>query len=790
MKVTKGALVALGMSGVAFGALAAPESPDPANTVAPAPASAAAEPPDASPLPTIPVATVASAEPTPAVERKNQVTLDEVVVTATKREANLRSLPSSIAALRGEDIERLGYQSQEDFLKLVPGVTFSNDNITPSRITVRGIGADLNTSNTTGVFIGDVPFEDPTLPRVTLDPNPFDLARIEVLKGPQGTLFGGSALNGAVRYVPQNAKLETWEAKAYGQIEAIHEGSLGQSYGAAVNVPAGDRLAFRLMGFDRRAGGFVDDRQRDLDDVNTSQQQGGRLMALWRPGEAWQITGMAVLQNTQVDDSAITDNRDGELSRSNTPKASPSDAHYDLQSLGVQYSFARFDLLSQTSRTYKTFQAVADASRIGNTGDNPLDTVTITNDNESEGLMQEFRITSNQGSPSWWNWLGGVFWRRVQMTEVSDILASNRALPIPPALLDTLGGLIPGLGGVITEDGRINTARGAADPVDVTEMALFGETTLTFFDDLDLTLGARAFRTVSDSVVRFSGVLVTDPRNPNIGLERVNAGRLQEQGVNPRVALKYTFNENVAAYTSVSRGFRFGGAQVLVGTLTSDAPEFYKSDTLWSYEAGLRTQWFNRKLLFDVTPFQIDWKDPQLQQSDASGLGAYFDNVGGSQARGVELAMRYRTPLPGLSLAFNGSYVRNVTTKPFTTSSGVDTEPGTRWPLAAEYQTATTLSYKRALAAGWTSNSSLLYTTISEAPNTLAYLDTVFGYETMDANLSLSNTTLAGQPELSLTLANATDERGIISGSNNPNFASDHVYIRPRTLIVRVGFSF
>ncbi len=160
--------------------------------------------PDA-PLETIPVQPTSSEpeKPAPAEKADTSTSLETVVVTATKRRANPRDLPATIDAVRGDDIEQRGYQSQEDFLKLVPGVTFYNDNITANRITIRGIGADLVTSNTTGVFLGDVPFEDPTLPRVTLDPNPFDLERIEILKGPQGTLFGGSALNGAVRYVPQ-----------------------------------------------------------------------------------------------------------------------------------------------------------------------------------------------------------------------------------------------------------------------------------------------------------------------------------------------------------------------------------------------------------------------------------------------------------------------------------------------------------------------------------------------------------------------------------------------------------
>lgn len=739
-------------------------------------------------LDTIPVQGEAPAEPAAARQRDAAPeALEEVIVTATKRAANPRELPASIAALRGDDLEKSGAQGQEDFLKQVPGVTFSNDTINANRITIRGIGADLNTSNTTGVFIGDVPFEDPTLPRVTLDPNPFDLARVEVLKGPQGTLFGGSALNGAVRYVPQEPELGVWGGKAYSQIEDVFLGKTGPSYGAALNVPVGETFAARVMGFNRRSPGWVDDTGRGIDDVNELKQYGGRAMTRWEPGDNWKITAMGIFQDTKVEDLSITDNREGNLSRSDTPQASPVHSQYNLETLGIQYSFDSFDVLSQSSRTAKHFDGIIDASRIGNIP-NPPPSVTITTDNQSHALMQELRFTSNRGFSDRWNWLGGVFYRKVHLTEVANILASQLSLPFPPAVLDGLDALIPGFNGIITEDGQINTARSEANPIDVSESALFGETTIKIIDSLELTLGARAFRTRSRSKVTFSGALAVSPSDP--GLQKVNEGKLDEDGINPKAALKYVFSPNISAYAAMARGFRFGGPQVLIGTLTSTSPDNYKSDTIWSYEAGLRTQWLQDKLTFDVTAFQVDWKNPQLQQSDATGLGAYFDNVGGARGRGVETAIRYLTPLPGLVVSFSGAFTDTVTTKPFTTSDGTDTEPGTRWPLAARWQTASTIAYQRPLFLGWQGGGSLLYATISKAPNTLAYLDTVFGYETLDVTLNAGNSHIAGMPELSLTLSNATDERGIISGVNNPQFNKDHNYIRPRTLIARLGLSF
>ncbi len=447
-------------------------------------------------------------------------------------------------------------------------------------------------------------------------------------------------------------------------------------------------------------------------------------------------------------------------------------------------------MLSQTSRTHKDFSGIIDASRIGNVTAMPPPSATITTDNSSQSVAQELRFTSSDKS-SPWSWLGGAFYRRVHMQEVTDILASNQQLPIPSAVLELLASLIPGFGGVLTEEGRINIARGHADPINVTELALFGETSLAFWD-FEATIGARLFRTKSQSRVEFAGVAASDPRNsPTSGVYRVNEGEFSEQGINPKLALKYRLNRHISAYAAAAKGFRFGGYQVLVGTLTSDAPATYKSDTIWSYELGLRTQWLHNTLIADVTGFQIDWTDPQLQQADMSGVGAFLDNVGGARGRGVEGALRYLTPITGLSVALNGSYVNTVTTKPFTTSSGFEAQPGTTWPLAAKWQSASTLSYLHPIfGTSWAGGGSLVYTTISPAPNTLAYLDSVFGYKTLDVMLNVGNARIASRPELSLTLSNATDERGIISGVNNPQFPLDHVYIRPRTLIARLAFTF
>jgi hypothetical protein len=204
----------------------------------------------------------------------------------------------------------------------------------------------------------------------------------------------------------------------------------------------------------------------------------------------------------------------------------------------VQYSFNTFDVLSQTSRTYKHFNGVEDASRIGNVVTPPPPSLTITADNRSASFMEELRLTSNAGFNPDWKWLGGAFYRRVRISEIDDILASQLSLPLPSSLLGTLSDLIPGFTGYITPQGQINTTQSNASPIIVGESALFGETSITFWHRLEVTLGLRAFHTDSESDVYFAGVLAANKLVSSLSTQSLEAGSLKAEGLDPKFALK------------------------------------------------------------------------------------------------------------------------------------------------------------------------------------------------------------------------------------------------------------
>lgn len=731
-----------------------------------------------------------SSVPDPLPERPDTRQIEEIVVTATKREASLREIPVSIAVLTGENLEKSGAQGVEDFLKQVPGVTQLDEGSGARRITIRGIAADSGTNATAGTFIGDVPFSDPYLPRVSPDPNPFDMKDIEILKGPQGTLFGGSALNGAIRYVPNPAELDVWSAKAYALYDQVDDGRYGMTYGAAINTPIGDKLAFRVVGHTRESPGWVDNTQTHQDDVNDIRQTGMRALMTFVPDDRWRISAMAIEQRTRFADMAFVNNRQGDLERDNTPRKSPVSNRYNLELLDIGYEFERFTFTSQTSHTSKQYSAFVDqSSRIIAHRPPPLLAAIV--DNSTKSYMQEFRLTSNPGEYEGLDWLLGAVGYRGDMHEQTDLTLTNLKLPIGGDVLQALlpPGVLPGLTGLITEDGSLNLLRYIPD-VRASELALFGEATRTLWDDLDLTLGFRFYRYHSPGTQTASGlvaIVLPTPGMPTQITQKVFHREVDEKGVSPKFAAKYRITDDVSLYGSVSRGFRYGGIQTTPSLPTASVPAVYQSDAILSYEIGLRTQWMDSTLFFDVTPFYIDWKNPQLQQITPDGAFSFIDNVGGAKSEGVEVTSSYLTPIPGLSLTVGASWTNTVTTVPFKSSNGEAIAPGSRWPLTPRWQTATTLAYQMPVGPVL-AGAALAHTYIGRAYSDLEKSVVLFDYSTLDLQVSLSSPGWPGNPQLTLNLNNLTDERattGAAAGS------SDNIFLqRPRSLVARLAVEF
>ncbi len=246
------------------------------------------------------------------------------------------------------------------------------------------------------------------------------------------------------------------------------------------------------------------------------------------------------------------------------------------------------------------------------------------------------------------------------------------------------------------------------------------------------------------------------------------------------------------AYAAASKGFRVGGVQPGLTTPLSQnqAPVKFESDTIWNYEGGFRSEWLGGTLRADVTGFHEVWKKPQTLQADASGVAVFIGNVGGAKSTGADAALQYLTPLPGLRVDTSATYADTVTTEPFTTTTGRRIEVGSRWPLAPRWQTATTASYILSLG-DWMLGAFATHTYLGETITDLALALPVYGYQLWDAQIRVANPALSWLPELSLTVNNLADERGVTnqfsSGLPTPERAEVEVYYtQPRTAMLRL----
>ena len=710
--------------------------------------------------------------------------IEEVIVTATKRDMSLREIPQSITAMGGEDLEKLGIQSSEEIARLVPGVNMTTPSQGATIITVRGIAAQPGTNVTTGLLFGDTSLTDAYLQTVSLDPNPFDLKSVEVLKGPQGTLFGAGALNGAIRYVPEPAALDELQFKYFTQYTSVENGGAEPIYGAAVNIPFGSSVALRLVAVDRTSPGWVDNIQMDKEDANFVNQSSYRAMLNWQPSEKINTKLTYVKQNTDFIENAITDNISGELKSANKPRFSPAENEYDLTDLQISYDFDFATLVWDTAYLTKEMMNFTDASsRLPEILGVPTTGQDIRAD--SETLTHELRLISRDDVNPDWRWITGVVWWEQDISFFTGLPVEAAGVPLYPFLGPILA---TGLQGLLGPDGNPSLAAINSD-IQINELALFADVT-RIIGDWEISVGGRYYQTESGGSSEQSGVVLLIANGAPISTIEAE---VNESGFNPKVSVLWHASENILTYIAATRGFRVGGIQPGYAAPGEAAPPVkFKSDTLWNYEFGLRTEWYDGVLRADVTAFFVDWKDPQVFQLSDSGIGSYIDNVGGVESEGIELALQYRVPfIPGLSLTSAVSSSKTVTTEPFSSPEGENVSSGAKWPFAPEFQSATTLLWSFN-AGNWILNSGVTHTYIGEAKSSLAVgAKDIFDFEQWDLQLGISNPELSWLPELSVVLNNAKDERGVTHyWESGVVDTKDVTYIRPRAITFRLSGQF
>ncbi len=568
----------------------------------------------------------------------------------------------------------------------------------------------------------------------------------------------------------------------------MKNGGADPTFGAALNVPLGGSLAFRASGIVQHDPGVVDidTASRHVADADGKHRWAGRAALLWQPFTRLTVNAWYMDQQTHADEMNFVTNMNGQFQRNDAPGPSPSHRAFSLGAIDARYAFDWATLVSLTGRLHKvnyfdldeTFNTPGEA--VAQTG---LSVVHALEDVKANGFVQEVRLVSPDGKP--WNWLGGVYYSTYTADIFANIYAANTAFAS-----QLLAALPPSLLSAAASPQGVSLANQLASPVNSGERAVFGELSRSL-GPLSITLGGRLYRTaVSANDIVTSGVL---PALSTLSAANISNASISSKGFSPKLAITLHATSDLMFYTSASRGFQYGGINVVALPLAPYPPTF-KSSTLWNYEVGARTDWFHRTLRFDLTAFYLDWKNPQVNQVTPNNLEGYVSNVGAARSRGFESTFRYLLPIKGLSFEVDAAYIDAKTTVPFTDSSGAAVRVGSYLPNSPTFQTASILAYRR-LFGPWRTQTSLEYLHINSAWNDIAHDHTLDARNTYNLNFTVVRSDLAFSPALSVVVDNLTNEKKLVSvhtGAQSTFTTSGYpvVYSRPRTIGLRLSTDF
>lgn len=704
---------------------------------------------------------------------------NDIVVTAQKREQRLIDVPQSVSVVSGDALENVQATNFSDYLKLVPGLQLNQTTAGFGRLVLRGVNTG-GVASTVAVYQDETTFGSSSgLVNGAIlagDFDTFDIERIEVLRGPQGTIYGASSMGGVLKYVTRKPETGAFEARARGSVETVKGGDESYLGSAVVNVPLGDTFAVRASGFYRDFGGFIDSigtGGSDIkSDINSSKSYGGRASVLFKPSEGFSIQLSAYLQNLKTHASNSVDSDPstgrtlyGRLSQSQfVPEF--TDVRYRVYSAVVDADLGFANLVSATS--YSTLSQSFRGDLTPQFG-GLIEAIFGTPNDFYQGQLtrvrrvsQEIRLQSPESDS--FEWLVGAYYTR----EKGIIDQTYNA--VQPGTLTPVAGLP--LLGVATLNSRYR------------ELAGFANATLHLGERFDLTFGGRysgnrqVANQVSDGILAGGLIVLPDTRS-------------SENVFTFSVAPQFEISDQATVYARVAKGFRPGGPNVLAPG-APDELRSYASDSLVSYEVGVKAETVDRSFSIDIAAFHIDWKDIQVFGL-VNNFGINF-NGGKAKSDGLEFTTTLR-PTDGLSFSLNGAYT-NAKLKDDTPAQ-VGGLTGDRLPYTPKYSIGANADYEWALGGETKAYVGASVRSLSKQP---AGFDFAFrsingrqrylpSYEVVDLRAGLD----FGKYSLELYAKNLTDAEGKTSleaPANIPLGAAGTAVIRPRTFGVTLTAGF
>ncbi len=648
-----------------------------------------------------------------------QAFTEEVTVTARKREESLQDVPFSVVAPTEEVLRDRGVDSLEGVSANVAGFSVQNLGPGQSQVAMRGVSAGQIVRDQPGVKEQVGIYLDESVISLSLftpDIDLFDMNRIEVLRGPQGTLFGSGSLSGTVRYISNQPELETTEAVGEFTASTFTDGEFGGSIKVAANAPMGEKAAFRIAAYYNSIGGFIDAVQPGLginEDVNSGERTGARIALRFEPNERLTITPRLIYQEVETDGWNRADDYNilanpftttrpavnlGEREQF-TQIEEPFSDEFLLLDLNIEYEFDNVTLTSVTSFTDRDVLVVRDATALtasitgGSIGlpenvyslDAPLDDATV-----AEMFTQELRLS---GAADRIDWVVGAFYSTIEREYGQSLLVNG----------------FTNLSGIPTA-GQL----GAAQDVlffsdldyDFDQLAVFGEVTYAVNDRLDLTGGLRWYDFEEERVQLFDGIFAAPGET---------TGSTTADDFAPRFILSYQVNDDTQLNAQVSKGFRLGGINDPLNVplctpedlVTFGGRDSWEDEELWNYEIGAKRTVMGGRGTFNIAAFYMDIENLQATVTAGSCSSRVVFNVPEAESRGIEL--EFAAQLTNFfDIAISASYTDSELGSTLTSTdsngnvsivSGI--QAGNRLPTVPELQAAIAANYRWEMKNGW-----------------------------------------------------------------------------------------
>jgi iron complex outermembrane recepter protein len=697
--------------------------------------------------------------------------LEEIVVTAQKRVERLLDVPSSIIAVTATTLQEQHAVGLDDYVALVPGLSLNTQPGGIQQISIRGISTGTGGNPTVSTYLDNAPVGASTLEAggggLTPDIDPNDIQQIEVLRGPQGTLYGADNLGGLIKYDLVAPNLNELGGRAWFDAEDVEHGDVGFAERGRISIPLIDgKLALLVSGFHRDDPGFIDNVALGLSGVNRTSSSGGRVALLWDVTDTLAIQ-LSAFSNQRKLNGAGEEDVDprtlaslyGDLTQRRAGGTGNDEDIWRLYTGTIDWDLGVIKISSTTSynteahsgtNDYTGFLAGFEPPSYGNLG------YSLYNGITQSKLSEELRLSSHVGS--WFDWRVGGFFTHEDGGIAESIPTINYMTGAPVA--------IP------------NPILDALTTAEFKEWAVFGEGTLHFTSQFDLTGGLRYSHNDQNILQDYSGVLT------GLVYNRVLSS---DSATTFLVTPRFKLDDNFMLYARVASGYRPGGPNYPTNPPT---PATYGPDRDVNYELGAKATFPEQRLSFDAAVFYVDWTDIQLNITTPSGL-EYTANAGSASSRGLELSASY-SPLPALTLSTALS--RTDAKLDAGLPSGAIGAKGDVLPYTPRFKATVDAEYAFKSWSGWTPYLAATYlfngSESTDFPEALGYPRIELpAYQTIAARTGLRN----DRWTLEVYAKNIADTRGFTSAAaltGSPTGPYAMGVIQPRTVGITVIASF